>query len=166
VSEPVPNLVKIHRVVACELAEPGKRVGRGRSPVRLDVERVKALSDLLGEYQIHERARSGALMSRRDELSRDLVSSSQLARLSIEEFTMEADRPPGEKRARHCRALVHAPPTRARVDAADRELMRILAADPNPEHEPARRKRLDVCDLTCHERMKALPRSCSRNSKP
>jgi hypothetical protein len=53
---------------------------------------------------------------------------------------VEGDRRAGAERPQDRQALVHAPPARARIDAADLELVAILAAQPDTEGQPPGRQ--------------------------
>ena len=75
--------------------------------------------------------------------------------VQVEELAVEGRRLAGEQRAQHLEALVHATATRARVDAADRVLVRVLAADADTEDQAPGREQLEVGDLAGDERRMA-----------
>ena len=76
---------------------------------------------------------------------------------------MERDRLAGEQRAQHLEALVHATAARARVDAADGVLVRVLAADADTEDQPPGREQLEVGELAGDERRMAQREQVDRH---
>ena len=80
-----------------------------------------------------------------------------------EELAVKADRLAVGKAAQDLQRFVHAASARPRVDATDFELVRILAADPHAEHEPARCEFGDAGKLARHEHRVAQRKQVKRD---
>ena len=71
--------------------------------------------------------------------------------VEVDMAAMEGERSATEQPPNRGQALVHAPPAGRRINPAHLDLVAVLAADADAEHQPARGKALEIGQLPGHQ---------------